>query len=302
MKLAIGLLVSHGFPVPEQFEYSYRQLYGHCISGQCNDTLPPGLKVENVVEMRQTSFPVDFARNELVRGFLKTDCDALLFLDCDQTFPIDLVERLIRADKAVITGRYHMRKPPFDATVYVKHRSRTGRHAFSTVHFGRGVFEIERGGAGCLLIRREVLEAIERRQLDRWADFLASDAFWACPDWVRDQLPVAPVTQWFKYQFSLNPPYDYGVSEDFWFYKQARECGYTCWCDWDAECGHVQSFVLDRSWNASYLDKQVALLPTVAPDERAEILNSLVVCGYPDGLTLPTGDHIESYTVTALER
>jgi len=31
-------------------------------------------------------------------------------------------------------------------------------------------------------------------------------------------------------------------------------------------------------------------------------VDSFVVCGYPDGLTLATGDHIAPYTVTAGER
>jgi hypothetical protein len=302
VKVAIGLLISHGFPVPAEFMQSYQRVWSRLITGQCNAGLPPHLTIQDVKELRQTSFPVDFARNEICRSFLTTDADALLFLDADQTFPEDVVERLVRAEKPVITGRYHMRKPPFHPTVYVKHRLHTGKHAFSTVHFGKGVFEIERGGAGCLLIQRGVIEAIDRMHKDRWADFLASDACRACPEWMREQFPLGPVTQWFKYQHSAEPPYDYGVSEDFWFYRQAREAGYSCWCDWDCECGHLQQFTLDRAWNATYLDKQIAELNTVPPDEREKVVNSLVVCGYPDGLTLPTGDHLPPYTVGPGER
>lgn len=302
MKLAIGLLVSHGFPVSAAFEASYRALWSHLITGACNAALPKHRQILDVKELRQTSFPVDFARNEVCRSFLTTDADALLFLDADQTFPADLVERLVRADKAVITGRYHMRKPPFHPVCFVKHKVHGGRHAYSPVHFGRGVFEVERGGAGCLLIAREVLEAIDRRHRDRWADFLASPEAAACPAWLRETFPTAPVTQWFRYQHGPDAPYDMSVSEDFWFFQQARECGYPCWCDWDAECGHLQEFTLTRDWNVTYLDKQIAELPRLDEAKRREILDSLVVCGYPDGLTLPTGDHLAPYSLTTGER
>lgn len=300
MKLALGLLVSHGFPLPEAFEVSYRRVWSRLITGQCNASLPPDLQIDSVSELRQTSFPVDFARNEIIRAFLRGDADALLFLDADMTFPEDVAERLVRTRKPVVTGRYHMRKPPFHAAVYVKHRTIDDPMAYAPVHFGRGVFEIERAGAGCLLIQRDVLEGIARKQTTAWAH--AWQDVQALSPYVRSFLPPEPNVQWFRYQHAPTPPYDMSVSEDFWFCQQAREAGYAIWCDWDCECGHIQPFVITREHNEVYLDREVALLPTLSAEARERTVKAFVCCGYPEGLTLPTGERVPPYAVTPGER
>jgi hypothetical protein len=247
----------------------------HVRSGEANQGVSADRAISAMRRIKSTAFPPDVGRNEIVREWLdRGDEDWLLFLDADMTFPVGLVRRLVDHDLPVVTGRYHMRRPPYHAVAYVKHRTIDGSHAYAPVHWGQGVIEIERGGAGCLLIRRDVAEAIRAAVGDNW----------------------------FRYQRGPNVPHDFTVSEDFWFYQQAREVGFRCYLDWDCECEHLQVMAINRSWNESYLDAQVRDLPSLAPEQRAAVLGSFVVCGYPDGLTLPTGDHITPYTVTAGER
>lgn len=275
MKLAVGLLLSHGFPAPSDFWDSYELVMNHVQTGQTNAMLPEHLRFEGCSRLKSTGFPPDVARNEIVRGFLDTsNAQWLLFLDCDMTFPVDIVAKLMVHEKPVISGRYHMRKPPHRACAFVKHRWKDGPHAYQAVHFGKGLIEIERGGAGALLIRRDVLEAIRFRIGDNW----------------------------FRYQRGPTDPHDFTVSEDFWFYQQARESGYTCWCDWDVECGHLQMATINGTWASAYLDAEFRELPSLSDEKRIEQLNSYVVCGFPDGLTLPTGDHVPAYTYQPGER
>jgi len=275
VKIAIGLLLSHGFPAPTEFWDSYESLMHQVWSSAVNAGVPPAEQVTDVRRLKSTAFPPDVARNEVVQKWLdEGDEDYLLFLDADMTFPKDVVRKLVRHHQPVVTGRYHMRKIPYHAVAYVKHRTQEGPHCYAPVHWGQGLVEIERGGAGCLLIRRDVAEAIRARIGHNW----------------------------FRYQRGPNAPHDFTVSEDFWFYQQAREAGFKCYLDWDCECEHLQTMAINRSWNEAYLDAQVRELPTLAPDKRAAVVDSFVVCGYPDGLTLATGDHIAPYTVTAGER
>lgn len=174
MNLAIGLIVSHGFPIPEAFQASYHKLWSHVLTGACNATLPPEVQVGSVHELRTTAFPIDYARNDVVRKFLaEPSYDALLFVDADQTYPENLVEQLVRHQVPVVCCRYHMRKPPFHAVAYVKHRVVNQHHAYAPIHFGRGLIEIERGGGGGVLIQRAVLEAIRDRQQAQWTAFFA---------------------------------------------------------------------------------------------------------------------------------
>lgn len=274
MRLAIGLLLSHGFPAPTEFWRSYHQLQYRVQSGACNARLSEPLAIDGLRVVQSTAFPVDFSRNEIVRDVLANGEDYLFFADCDQVFPEDTIERLVAQDKPVISARYHMRKAPYHAVAYVKHRVLEGPHVYAPVHYGAGVFEIERGGAGALLIRRDVLVAI------------------------RDRIGE----NWFRYQRGPEPPHDFSVSEDFWFYQQAREAGFSCWIDWETEVGHLQTFAINRSWNDAYLDAQVRELPALSPERRQAVLDSFVVCGLPEGVRVASGDTIPPYTYTPGER
>jgi hypothetical protein len=274
VKLAIGLILSHGFPAPTDFWFSYERMKEHIRTGDANKTLPPDRQIDNIRVIESTSFPVDVARNQIVSEALAGGFDALFFADCDHVFPVDTISRLLAHNVPVVTARYHMRREPYHAVAYVKHRLLTGPHCYAPVHFGRGLVEIERGGAGALLIAREVLDGIHQR--------------------------VGP--NWFRYQRGPEPPHDFTVSEDFWFYQCAREAGFRCFLDWDLEVGHLQTFAINRSWNEAYLDAQVRALASMPSEERQKALNSFVACGFPDGYRLANGELVTPYAYTAGER
>jgi hypothetical protein len=274
MRIAIGLLVSHGFPAPSAFWESYEQVMSHISTGATNTLLPADRAITGVRRIKSTAFPVDVARNQIVGDFLSGDEDYLFFMDADMTFPANIVGRLLAHDVAVVTGRYHSRKIPYHPVVYVKHRYKDGPHCYAPVHFGKGLIEIERAGAGALLIRRDVAEAINAK--------------------------VGP--NWFRYQRGPEPPHDFTVSEDFWFFQQARECGYTIYCDWDVECEHLQEMGINRSWNEAYLDAQVREFATMTPEAKQAALDAFVVCGFPDGITLASGDRVPPYSYSPGER
>lgn len=274
MKLAIGLLLSHGFPAPTEFWSSFHRMQERLRNGQANSGLPPHLQIETLHVITSTAFPVDFSRNQIVRDVLRQDFDYLFFADCDEVFPEDCVDRLLRHDVPVVTARYHMRKEPYHVVGYVKHRTQSGPHCYQPVHYGKGLIEIERAGAGALLIRRDVLTAI------------------------RDRIGE----NWFRYQRGPEYPHDMTVSEDFWFYQQAREAGFPCYLDWECEVGHLQTFAINRSWNQAHLDALEREIATMTPEAKQAAVNNLVVCGFPDGFRLATGDVVPPYTYLPGER
>lgn len=240
-------------------------------------------------------FPTDVARNEICAGALEFGYDALLFLDADMVHPVSMVAALINHQKAVVTARYHLKKPPFNAVVYVKHPTQDGPHRYSTVHFGKGLVEIERGGAGALLIRREVLQGIQDRQIARQADSFA------VPEWARTYLPNPKTVEWFRYQYGPDANSHATTSEDFWFFRQAREAGFSCWCDYDIDVPHVGMQAIDGSWNTPFINTTMAEYAN--PDMRDTVLKNTVVLGYADGMVLDDGAAvIPPYVVMAGER
>jgi glycosyltransferase involved in cell wall biosynthesis len=310
MRLAIGLILSPGYTPPAEFwlgrpdrngsPEGYLALIQRIQTGVINQHLPEEKRITGFRQITARKFPTDVARNEACRAVLEGDEDYLLFLDCDMVHPADTVERLLLADKPVITARYHIKKAPFAAVAYVKHRTQEGPHRYAAVHFGRGVFEIERGGAGALLIRRDVLQRIHDRQAAQWDDFHGSTVRDDLPRWVNGYLPAKPIIQWFRYQQGPEQPNDLSVSEDFWFWQQVRETGFKGYCDWDLECQHLAQMPIDSSWNTPFLNQQVSEYTN--PAHRDMVLANTIVCGYRDGMFLGDEAHVPEYVVTAGER
>jgi glycosyltransferase involved in cell wall biosynthesis len=300
MKLAVGLMFSPGYSAPPQFWL-----------GNTGGTSPEGAfpVVLRAMQLAQTrlitsyKFPTDTARNEICRAVLDSDEDYLLFLDADMVHPADLFERLVAHEKPVVTARYHLKKPPYNPVLYVKHRVLDGPHAYAPVHFARGLIEIERGGAGALLIRRDVIEAIARQDGARWREYHSSRAYEAQPDWIRESyLPTVPVVQWFRYQYGPEAPVDLSVSEDFWFYRRARELGFSTWADWDVECGHIHYTCVDSSHYDTSLDRQAVTAMQRGGKDWETWRSHAVVMGYPEGMLMPNGDRIPAYELVAGER
>lgn len=224
MKLALGVLLANGFPVPVPFFLSYVELYARLQAGADNAALPAHLRIDQAQLIHSQGFPVDAARNDVVRAFLKTDAAYLLFLDADMTHPADLPAQLLRHDTAIVTARYHMRKAPHHAVAmrYV------GPNTFdcAAVRTGGGLMPIDFGGAGALLIRRDVLDAIRRRDGENW----------------------------FRYSRQTRPPHELTISEDMHFYRTARELKFQPYVDWDCECGHLAQVEITGVWNTAYTD------------------------------------------------
>jgi hypothetical protein len=310
MRLAIGVILTAGYAPPHEFYWGRADHQGpaeglfamaqRINSGTANTELPRDLQLTGMRVVKSSKFPTDVARNEICRSVLDGDEDYLLFLDADMVHPATLAEDLIRVRADVITARYHLKKAPFAAVAYVKHRTQDGPHRYASIHFGRGVIEIERGGGGALLIHRSVLQAIHDRQVADWTALLASPAHQALPDWARGYLPREPIVQWFRYQQGPKAPHDLSVSEDFWFWQQARECGFETLCQWDIDCPHVGQMAIDGSWNTPFLNQQIS--EYAKPEHRQMVLENTIVCGYRDGLHLGDDAHVPEYAITAGER
>ena len=106
--------------------------------------------------------PVDYVRNGFCRMFLQMpDITHLFLLDSDVEPPLDCIERLLALNVPLATGCY---------PVLMQHGL---RWALSNMHEDRRYrllerldsetepFEVDAGGAGCLMIRRDVIEKIK---------------------------------------------------------------------------------------------------------------------------------------------
>lgn len=215
MRVAIGLIMANGFPIPAPFVLSWTRMMQGVLTGSFNSARA---NVQELNVIYGQDFPIDFARNRVCQLFLDEDprSSHLLFLDVDMTHPPDTLHRLLARGEDVVTGRYTMRKPPFFSVAMRK--TGDGPTDYQAVEKLDGAVEglvpIDAGGAGCLLISRRCLQAIRERFGDDW--FRYQDG----PDGLRSR------------------------SEDMWFYERARDCGFQPWLDADLWCGHERREVV----------------------------------------------------------
>ena len=118
---------------------------------------------------KKTSFAIvtnrhpglDFARNNIVHGFLNNFKDAkyLLFLDSDIVPPKDGLIELVESDKDIIGGLYFKKTPPFNPCIYSMNKH--GIFEEMKDYEKGNVIEVDGIGCGFLLIKKHVFEKLK---------------------------------------------------------------------------------------------------------------------------------------------
>lgn len=135
---------------------------------------------------------IEVGRNNGVAAAKQLEYTHLLFLDSDVVFPPNTLERLLSHDKPIVGASYCQRRPPFKLT----HTELEG----NACTLDGSVREVKRLPTGCMLIRRDVLDAVEARSADIPAFYVP---------WIQKR----------------------AISEDNAFCDTARSLGHSCWLD-----------------------------------------------------------------------
>lgn len=158
--------------------------------------------------------PVDNARNHIVEEFLKTDCTHLFFVDSDTIPPANALAKLLAADKDIISGL----TPIIEHDANRKNDSQGFYRKYNVVGMNDkfineyiGLVEAKVAGSSCILIKREVLEAIE--------------------------------SPWYRFQYQDDNGKHVVIGEDILFCIKAREKGFKVWVDSSIICGHSKTIV-----------------------------------------------------------
>ena len=147
---------------------------------------------------------VDFNRNMICKEFLKSKCKYLLMMDEDNPplkNPLDLIS--YKKDVMILPTlmfKGDVGKLAFNVFKKVPHDWQT------MVFEGEKLFRIDRGGAGCILIKRKVVQNIR-------APFNTKKN--------KDGLRI--------------------VGEDMMFCEKAKKAGYEVWGNWDYCCSHYKT-------------------------------------------------------------
>ena len=103
-------------------------------------------------------------RENCVMMALRAKCDYVIFVDGDQTFPKDLVHRLIAHDVDVVGANIPIKKIPSRPTAI----GLTGKLLFTDPD-SSGLVEVQRIGTGVMCVKAEVFQKLKRPWFDqRW--------------------------------------------------------------------------------------------------------------------------------------
>ena len=167
---------------------------------------------------------LDKTRDELAESALKESPDYILYLDVDQTYPVDTIEILmshIDEGKQVVGG-ITPHKGNGEPLVYkIIHTSGLIKQDPTTKPF-TGLHKVEVMGFGGIMIDPKVFDTIE--------------------------FP--------RFQAGWNWPTHIYVGEDTKFYQNCKKHGIEVWCDTDLPFGHIQvkSLEFDKSAYTNQID------------------------------------------------
>lgn len=97
-------------------------------------------------------------RLDLVKRAIKLDCTHLLFVDTDQTFPRDMLHRLIKHDEDVVACNIATKQIPATPTARTFNLEKPGVGDLVYNQPGKGLQKVWRVGTGVMLIRLKVFE------------------------------------------------------------------------------------------------------------------------------------------------
>ena len=188
------------------FGYCLAQLCVYCASalfeeGQSREVL--------FIDKRTSNLPR--SRHECLEDALMQDCTHALFIDTDQTFPMDTAHRLLRWKKPVVACNIPLKVMPSFPTARARGASPFGTPIYSnSARNPMGLEKVWRVGAGIMMIDLSILEKIEK--------------------------------PWFEIRYS--DKHSQFVGEDWYFVKRVEDAGFDVFIDHDLSrhVGHVGSF------------------------------------------------------------
>lgn len=158
-------------------------------------------------------------RNRIAERAIAEGYDAIWYVDDDQVFSPPTLERLVAADKDIVSGLYVKQQVPFEPQLYDV-QDEAGAVYPRLLKSGEcGLVQTKVVGAGCLLVKTKVFEAMEK------------------PWWRLGQL--GDKAEW---------------SDDVDWCRRARLAGFEVWCDQRVFVGHnmvvqVWPSYQDRQWS-----------------------------------------------------
>lgn len=160
--------------------------------------------------------PVDNARNEIVKEFLKTDCTHLFWIDSDTVPPADALAKLLRVNQPIVSGltaiiEHDPERKNSDSNGFYKKWNAVSSETGTHVQPNTGILPIIGAGASCIMVAREVYERLKY--------------------------------PWYRMLWEDDRGKECQVGEDIAFVAHALGQGFKCYVDTSVICAHDKSIL-----------------------------------------------------------
>ena len=140
------------------------------------------------------------SRIQLANEALEHGATHLLWLDSDMHFPANVVNKFLQHDRDIVAANYSTRYHPYRSVAFVNPNDTEQR-----LETKFGLHKIWAVGMGCMMVKREVFEALPK--------------------------------PWFGHEY--NPLLDNYGGEDIYFCNQAQSHGFDIWVDAEIQLAHL---------------------------------------------------------------
>lgn len=186
--------------------------------------------------------PVDQARNELVKRFLKSHCDYIWFVDDDNPPALDVLDKLLSHGKDFISALVPIRH----GNRYLLNVFKNKNHITSLEGIEWPLIEIENAWTACILMSYELVEKVYKKT--KWIPYEFKNE-----DHVLNIETDEPeiyiyqdkyIENW-QNLYKTNPDWsimklNQYISEDLYFWRTAKKLWYTLYADITAHCTHYK--------------------------------------------------------------
>ena len=225
---------------------------GLCTGGytmgilECVQTfMPHGIQMYYSYMMNESL--ITRARNGMAYDFMKSDATHLMFIDADISFNPNDIVRMVQADKDIICGLYPKKEINWHLVEQavkkgVDYRDLNKYTGSFVVNLVGGVneqtgninepMEIDNGGTGFMLIKRNVFEALVDKVPTYTNDMIQ----------ITDKNPQKKIIHEF-FATSIDEPTNRLLSEDYHFCKLARQNGFKVYAAPWANLTHTGTYM-----------------------------------------------------------
>lgn len=156
----------------------------------------PGYTEQRLALAHKSGSILPQLRNGLVEQALQAEATHVLFLDCDQTFPSNLLHRMLAWGKRVVACNVATKRFPSTPTARLYQAGSRGGKLLYTEPDSKGLVRVWRVGTGVMLLETSVFKDIKRPWFEyKWLpeenDYQGEDwTFCEKLDWIEEKIWV----------------------------------------------------------------------------------------------------------------